>query len=169
VLILTLRGITEDRSPLRASALTFYSLLSIVPVVAMVFGIAKGFGFEDRLEQVLLGTLEGQEEIVIKIVGFAHAVLENVKGGLVAGIGLLILFYTVIMILSNIENAFNDIWGIKTPRSLGRKITDYLSLMLIGPILFILSSTLTVFITSGVKQVVEKISIHQDTVEFLLV
>ncbi|MBU2498594.1 MAG: YihY family inner membrane protein [Proteobacteria bacterium] len=159
VLILTLRGITEDRSPLRASALTFYSLLSIVPVVAMVFGIAKGFGFEESLEQVLLRTLEGQEEIVIRIVGFAHAVLENVKGGLVAGIGLLVLFYTVIMILSNIENAFNDIWGIKTPRSLGRKITDYLSLMLIGPILFILSSTLTVFITSGLKQVVEKIAI----------
>ena len=159
VLILTLRGITEDRSPLRASALTFYSLLSIVPVVAMVFGIAKGFGFEESLEQVLLRTLEGQEEIVIRIVGFAHAVLENVKGGLVAGIGLLVLFYTVIMILSNIENAFNDIWGIKTPRSLGRKITDYLSLMLIGPILFILSSTLTVFITSSLKQVVEKITI----------
>ena len=159
VVMLTLRGITEDRSPLRASALTFYSLLSIVPVVAMVFGIAKGFGFEKALEKVLLRTLEGQEEIVIKIVGFAHAVLENVKGGLVAGIGLLVLFYAVIMILSNIENAFNDIWGIKTPRSLGRKITDYLSLMLIGPILFILSSTLTVFITSSLKQVVEKITI----------
>lgn len=159
VVILTVRGITEDRSPLRASALTFYSLLSIVPVVAMVFGIAKGFGFEESLEQVLLRTLEGQEEVVIKVVGFAHALLENVKGGLVAGIGLLVLFYSVIMILSNIENAFNDIWGIKTPRSLGRKITDYLSLMLIGPILFILSSTLTVFITSGVKQVVEKVAI----------
>jgi membrane protein len=159
VVILTFRGISEDRSPLRASALTFYSLLSIVPVAALVFGIAKGFGFEKALEKGLLKNLEGQEEVVNWILQFAHALLENVRGGLVAGIGIVILFYTIIKILSHIENAFNDIWGIKKPRSLGRKITDYLSVMLIGPVLLILSSTLTVFITSGVKQVIERISI----------
>ncbi len=159
ILILTIRGIVEDRWHLRASALTYYSLLSIVPVLAMIFGIAKGFGFEKSLEKLLYENLEAQEQIIGQVVDFAHALLQNVKGGLVAGIGLLILFYTIIKILSQIESAFNDIWGIKSARSLGRKITDYLSLMLISPFLFFVSSTITVVINSGAKLIIEKISL----------
>ncbi|MDB4444563.1 YihY/virulence factor BrkB family protein [bacterium] len=159
ILILTLRGITEDRCQLRASALTFYSLLSVVPVLAMGFGIAKGFGFEKTLEKMLFENFQGQEQIVTQFVNFAHALLENVKGGLVAGIGLLILFFTIIKILSHIESAFNDIWGIKRPRSLGRKITDYLSLILIAPILFALSSAVSVVINSGAHLIVQRIAL----------
>ncbi len=159
ILILTIRGIVEDRWHLRASALTYYSLLSIVPVLAMIFGIAKGFGFEKSLEKLLYENLESQEQIIGQVVDFAHTLLQNVKGGLVAGIGLLILFYTIIKILSQIESAFNDIWGIKGARSLGRKITDYLSLMLISPFLFFISSTITVVINSGAKLIIEKISL----------
>ena len=159
VMILSVRGVSSERVALRASALTFYSLLSIVPVAAMVFGIAKGFGFESALEKLLLSGLEGQEEVVRKIVDFAHALLEDVKGGFIAGLGLLILFYTIIKILSLIENALNEIWGIKKPRSLSRKITDYLSVMLIGPVLFFMSSTLTVFISSSVQQIIEGTSV----------
>jgi membrane protein len=159
VIVISIRGVSSERVALRASALTFYSLLSVVPVAAMVFGIAKGFGFENALEKLLLTSLEGQEEIVKKIVDFAHALLEDVKGGFIAGLGLLILFYTIIKILSNIENALNDIWGIKKPRSLSRKITDYLSVMLMGPVLFFMSSTLTVFISGSVRQIVEGTSV----------
>jgi membrane protein len=158
IAVLSIRGVFEDRAPLRASALTFFSLLSIVPVVAMIFGIAKGFGFENNLEQILMENMGGQEAVVDRIVAFAHALLENVKGGLVAGVGLVFLLYTIIKILSQIESAFNDIWGIKKGRSLGRKVTDYLSLMFIAPILFIISSSATVFITSGVKLALEKVT-----------
>jgi membrane protein len=161
ILILSIRGITQDRGALRASALTFYSMLSVVPVLAMVFGIAKGFGFEKSLEKTILKAVEGQEEVALRIIGFAKALLENVKGGLVAGIGLLILFYTIIMILSHIESAFNDIWGIKKGRSLGRKISDYLSMILVGTFFFIMSSSLTVFVTSGVTLALEKITVLQ--------
>jgi membrane protein len=159
VIVISVRGISSERVALRASALTFYSLLSVVPVAAMVFGIAKGFGFENALQKLLMDSLEGQQEIVGRIVDFAHALLENVKGGFIAGLGLLILFYTIIKILSNIEKALNDIWGIKKPRSLSRKITDYLSVMLIGPVLFFMSSTLTVFISSSVQRMVEETSV----------
>jgi membrane protein len=158
IVILSVRGMMRDRAPLRASALTFYSLLSIVPVAAMIFGIAKGFGFERNLQKVLMKSLEGQEQVVERILGFANALLATVKGGFVAGVGLIILFYTIIKILSNIENAFNDIWGIKKARSVGRKVTDYLSIMLIGPILFVLSSTMTVLVSGGIMKVVERIA-----------
>jgi len=159
IALLTFRGLAEDRCQLRASSLTFYSLLSVVPVLAMIFGIAKGFGFEKNLREILLERLTGQEEIALRIIDFSHALLDNVKGGLVAGIGILVLFYTIIKILSHIENAFNDIWGIKKARSLGRKITDYLSMILICPVLFLMSSGATIVIASGVRQVTEKISL----------
>ncbi len=159
IVLLTFRGLAEDRCQLRASSLTFYSLLSVVPVLAMIFGIAKGFGFEKNLREILLERLAGQEEVALRIIDFSHALLDNVKGGLVAGIGVVVLFYTIIKILSHIESAFNDIWGVKKPRTLGRKITDYLSMMLICPVLFLMSSAATVVIASGVRFVMERITL----------
>lgn len=159
IIVLSLRGFTENRSQLRASSLTFYSLLSIVPVVAMVFGIAKGFGFERALEKQLIAKLSGQEEVITRVIGFARALLENTKGGLIAGIGVLLLFWSIIKVLGSIESSFNEIWGVKKPRSFGRKISDYLSLMLICPVLFVLSSATTVVIASQAKLIVSKITL----------
>jgi membrane protein len=156
VVILSIRGIAKDRITLQASALTFFSLLSIVPVLAMAFGIAKGFGVEKGLETMLLNALEGQEQVALRVMQFARGLLASVKGGLVAGAGLLILFYTVIKILSHIEKAFNDIWGINKGRSVGRQITDYLSVLLIGTVLFIMASSVTVLITGGITLALKK-------------
>jgi len=156
VIMLAWRGFDEDKCQLRASALTFYSLLSMVPVVAMAFGIAKGFGFENLLQKLLLERLQGQEEVVTQIIGFANKFLENSRGGLIAGIGVAVLFWTVIKVLGNIEASFNDIWGIKKARSLMRKFSDYLSIMLICPILMIVSSSATIFIASQVRLIVER-------------
>jgi membrane protein len=159
IIILSLRGFTENRSQLRASSLTFYSLLSIVPVVAMIFGIAKGFGFERTLEKQLIAKLAGQEEVITRVIGFARALLENTKGGLVAGVGVLILFWSIIKVLGSIENSFNEIWGVKKPRSFGRKISDYLSIMLICPVLFVLSSATTVVIAGQARLIISKVAL----------
>ena len=159
VLILSIRGFDEDKCQLRASALTFYSLISIVPVAAMAFGIAKGFGFAKILETQLRQKLAGHEEVFNKIVQFSDSLLENTKGGLIAGIGLIVLFWAVIKVLGQIEEAFNDIWGIKEKRSFGRKLGDYLSIMLIYPVLIILASSVTVFVTTQVTLILEKIAI----------
>ena len=88
ILLLATRGFGKDQCLLRASALTFYSILSIVPVVAMAFGIAKGFGFQKILEKQLLEKFSGQEEVMIRVVDFAHSLLENTKGGMIVGIGI---------------------------------------------------------------------------------
>jgi len=159
IFVLSKRGFDEDKCALQASALTYYTLMSIVPIVAMAFGIAKGFGFENVLEKILYEKMAGQEEVVWRIVTFARTFLENTKGGLIAGIGVALLFWTVIKVLGNIEKAFNEIWGIKKPRSFGRKFSDYLSVMLICPILLIMSSSMTVLITSQVGVIMEKIAI----------
>ncbi|MBS1256973.1 MAG: hypothetical protein MAG551_00008 [Candidatus Scalindua arabica] len=156
VVLLALRGFYEDKCSLRASALTFYSLLSIVPVVALIFGIAKGFGSDKSLEKQLLEKFPGQEEVLMQVMGFARSLLEQTKGGIVEGIGLAVLFWIVIKLLSNIEHSFNDIWGIKKPRSTARKITDYISIMLICPVLVIVSSGLTVFIITQITLITER-------------
>ncbi|MDI6741449.1 MAG: YihY/virulence factor BrkB family protein [Smithella sp.] len=159
VLLLSIRGFDEDKCYLRASALTFYSLISVVPVVAMAFGIAKGFGFEKLLEEQLRSKLAGHEEIIANVIQFSHSLLENTRGGLIAGIGLVVLLWAVVKVLRQIEISFNDIWGIKEQRTVGRMFGDYLSLMLVCPFLLILSGGVTVFITTQIHFVVEKFSV----------
>ena len=159
ICILSVRGLIEDKCPLRASALTLYTTLSVVPVCAMLFGIAKGFGFQKGLQGQLLERLEGQGEVAAHIINYSNALLENTKGGMMAGIGILILLWAVVKILGNIERSFNDIWGIKKGRGFWRKITDYLSIMLIAPVLFIMSSSVTVLMTSRAEMLIQKISL----------
>ena len=158
IVILAFRGFDEDKCSLRASALTFYSLLSIVPTVAMIFGVAKGFALEKRVQRELLEKFQGQEEVITKVTEFANSMLEQTKGGLIAGIGVAVLFYLIIKLLGNIENSFNDIWGVTHARSLGRKLSDYLSMMLICPVLLVMSSSITVFITTQVTLITHKIA-----------
>ncbi len=159
IAILALRGFNEDKCSLRSSALTFYTLLSIVPIFAMAFGIAKGFGFEKILERHILEKFPTQNDVIINIINFANTMLENTKGGLIAGIGVVVLFWSVIKVLTNIEESFNDIWGIKKLRDIGRRLSDYLSIMLICPIFLILSSGLTVFVKTQAVAITEKISL----------
>ncbi len=159
VLILSVKGFHEDKCQLRASALTFYTLISIVPVAAMAFGIAKGFGLEKVLETQLRSKLTGQEEIVASIIKFSHSLLEKTQGGLVAGVGLIILVWAVFKLLGQIESSLNDVWKIKEKRSISRMFGDYLALMIICPVLLILSSSTTVFITTQVNVILEKFTI----------
>jgi len=159
ILIVALRGLAEDKIQLRASALTFNTLLSIVPLAAVIFGIAKGFGFEKALERYLLENLQLHGEIIARIIAFSRALLETAKGSVIAGIGFAFLFWTVIRVLSNIERSFNDIWAVTKSRSYMRKVSDYLSLILIGPFLLLMSSTMTVIIASQVRLVINKVAL----------
>ncbi|GAG11757.1 unnamed protein product, partial [marine sediment metagenome] len=159
IIILAFRGYDEDRCLLRASSLTFYTLLSIVPVAAMFFGIAKGFGFAKRLEKELFEKFPGQEEILSQVINFANSLLEQTQGGLIAGIGMLVLFWSVLKVLGHIEMALNHIWEIKEQRSWGRKFGDYLAIMLISPVLVLMSGSATVFITTQVEHITQKVAL----------
>lgn len=148
---LALQGFTKDRVGIRASALTYYSLLSIVPIAAMVFGIAKGFGFEKRLELELKDALAGQDAVYEWLLTFVERYLSNIQGGLIAGIGLVVLIWSVMKLLSNIEASFNDIWQIKKSRMISRKLSDYISLVVIAPILVFVSSSATIFLSKQIE------------------
>jgi membrane protein len=158
ICLLAIRRFNGDKCDLRASALTFYSLLSVVPVVAMAFAVAKGFGVEKTLGEQLVSKLQGHEEVAEKIIGFAQSLLENTKGGALAGVGIVVLLWTIIKVLGNIETSFNDIWGVKTSRPLGRKFADYISVMMVCPILLITAGSLTVLLTTKLTVMLERLS-----------
>jgi len=160
VILLSFRRFTEDRIQLRASALTYYTLMAIVPVLAMIFGIAQGFGFEKELQQWLTEKFNNEEEAVLEwIIKFANTRLSNVKGGLIAGVSLVMLFYSVMNVLGNIESSFNDIWQIKKSRSYIRKFTDYFSLMLIAPVFIFVAGSGNVFLATQLDSITGSINI----------
>lgn len=152
VLMDTARGFIDDDCYAKASALTFYSLLSIVPVLAVLFGIAKGFGFEKALEFELNQQFSEHGEFVEKLIEYAYAWLQTVKGGLIAGIGTITLLWTVFGLLSSIESVLNAIWKTRNARTYGRKISDYLAAMLIAPLFLVTSSSINVFISTQITQ-----------------
>jgi membrane protein len=171
IILMAVKGFRMNRIQLRASALTYYTTLSVVPIVAMVFGIAKGFGFQSRLEAEIrenLAAREEMQEVLEYIIDFAQNMLSNVNGGFIAGVGVVLLFWSVMSVLGNIERAFNSIWRIKKSRTFFRKFSDYLSMMLIAPVLFFVSSTVTVFISESVSQSVSFIQVLGPLVKFLV-
>lgn len=150
IILASARGFNEDDCALKASALTFYSLLSIVPVFAVAFGIAKGFGFQERLESEIQQRFFEQKELTQKLIDFSYKTLENTQSGLIAGIGLIVLFWTVIKLFGNIESSFNSIWKVKKARSFARSFSDYLAMILFCPIFFFASSSLSVFVLTQI-------------------
>jgi membrane protein len=159
VFLVSFRRFNEDRVQLRASSLTYYSLLALVPILAMGFGIAKGFGFDKDLEQKLVDNFMGQEEVLNWIIGFAHNMLNNTKGGIIAGVGLAVLFWSVMKMMGNIERSFNDIWEIKKSRSYVRRFTDYLAIMLIAPVFIILAGSGSVYIATQLNNISSSIEV----------
>ena len=159
VVLYAFKGFNEDRCQLSAAALTFLTLFSIVPLFAMAFGIAKGFGLEKLLVDQLHEHAQGQEEVINYIIGFSQRMLESTSGGLIAGIGVLILFFTVIRLLGNIEISLNGIWGVQEHRTWVRKFSDYLAIIVICPVLMILVSSMNVYIASEITTITEKIEL----------
>ncbi len=161
IVLLAIQSFNKDLCSLRASALTLYSLLSIVPVIALLFGVAKGFGFEKLLKQRLLEQSAEQDAVMLQVIDFAEKMLQNTQGGVVAGIGVIILFWTVIKVIGNIEESFNAIWKIPKNRPLARKLSDYLSMMMLAPVLLVASGSLTVFIKTQVTGLIAFIQLPE--------
>jgi membrane protein len=151
IMVLAGRGFLNDKVQLRASALTFYTLLSIIPIVAIALAIAKGFGLDQNLESTITKAKEFQSysEVLTPLLERARITVQETSGGYIAGVGVIILFWSVISLLGQIESSFNHIWQIKSSRPWYRKFTDYLTIMLIAPFLLVLSSSISLFINSN--------------------
>lgn len=151
LLNVALREFTEGQFTLRAMSLVYTTLLSIVPVLAISFSVLKAFGVHNELAEPLLlkflSPLGAKgEEITRQIIGF----VENMKVGLLGSLGLSMLIFTVVSVIRKIESSFNSIWRIKKTRSLARRFSDYISVIIIGPVLIFSALGLTASFMSNV-------------------
>lgn len=135
----------------RAVALTYYTLFAIVPVAALLFGIAKGFNLDDKLRISLSSRFAHHEEIMENVYHFADTTLKNASGGVVAGVGVIALLWTVFSLAGNIENALNSAWGLSVRRNLLRRFSDYISVMLVTPIVLVIVTSADMVLHQSVQ------------------
>ena len=148
VIILAVRFFTTKRVLTQASALTYSTLLAIVPILAVVFAIARGFGYSKYIELWFRDAFASQPQVADVIIGFVNSYLVHTKSGIFLGVGLVFMLYTVLMLVNNIEQTFNEIWQVKHQRSIFRTFTDYLAMFLLFPILIVVSSGLSIFLAT---------------------
>ena len=144
--VITWECVRKNRILNYASALTYSSMLAAVPVLAIIFAIARGFGFDAIIENKLRRSLEANPDIVDTILYFVDSYLQNTKGGVFIGIGLIFLLYTLLSLTANIEEAFNTIWYVKRSRSIYRQIIDYFGVFLLLPFVVVIISGLGIFL-----------------------
>lgn len=128
-----------------ASALTYNTTLAVVPVLAIIFAIARGFGFDNLIEKRIRVALDSfSPEVTETVLNFVDSYLQHTKSGVFLGVGILLLFYTLVNLTMNIETAFNTVWQVTNTRNIYRRITDYISVFFLLPILMIITNGLNV-------------------------
>ena len=154
VVVLTIRRFIQNRCTLKASALTFYTLFSIVPILALLFGIAKGLGLAQILDEKIHDFASDYPAVAEKIILFSDSMLQSAKGGVVAGVGVLLLIWSAVKLLGNIESNMNEIWGVRRGRSLVRKVTDYIAILIICPVLLLAAGSSVVFAAAQLDKII---------------
>lgn len=147
-IVLAVRGFSEDRLMVKASALTYYTLFAIVPIIALVMAIARGFGMQDMIVRSLSDQVSEHAGVMMNVLEFVNRYLEHAKGGVFVGIGVVMLVWSVMSGFRHVETIFNDIWNVKKNRSISSQLSTYLSLMFVLPILVVASSGLSMFLVS---------------------
>lgn len=152
IVILATRGFINERLNVKASALTYSILFAVVPMFALIIAIGRGFGVEELIKKALQDSFVAQADMLPTVMEMVSRYLETTQGGLFIGIGLAILIISVMNFFIQVEMAFNSIWQVKKPRSVINQFTMYFSAMLIIPILIVLSSGLSIYISTELSK-----------------
>jgi membrane protein len=164
IYILAFKGFFEDRVAVRASSLTYFTMLSIIPVFVLGLVIAQSFGFEDRMNAFIEHSFQGQDQVGNWVNELVTTALDKSTGRLVTGIGVIVLFWSIVQVLNNIELSFNDIWQVKKARTPMRKFTDYLAMMIIAPFAIAIAGSFTV----KLQATAEEIGLLKDVIQLFM-
>ncbi len=152
-IVLSIRGYAEDELNTRSKALTYSMVFSVVPILAMVLAVAKGFGFEQVIEEQLHRiTILEQTNAIPDIMGFVERYLATTQDGLFLGVGLVVLLWAVYSFFNNIELSFNRIWNVKKSRNYIRQFSIYITVLIMIPVLVVVTSGFNIFVHSTVAQ-----------------
>lgn len=147
-LVITIKEFNENDINMRANSLTYSMMFAIVPILALIIAIARGFGFEGVIEDWLNGSFLATYDIVPTIMGFVNRYLETAQGGAFLGIGIVILLWAVYSFFRNVESSMNHIWEVEKSRSIVRQFANYLTILIMVPIVVVLSAGLSIFLNS---------------------
>lgn len=145
---LTAQSFMNRDLQIKSMAITYQTIFAMVPALAMLLAISKGFGFQEMVQNELYTYFPSQSKALGAALGFVDSYLAEASSGILVGVGLVILLWTLISLLSNIEDAFNNIWDLKSNRNIIQKVRDYIAIFLLIPILMILSSGISLFMSS---------------------
>lgn len=148
ILAMTVRFFTAERVMAKAAALTYSTLLAIVPILAVVFAVARGFGYSKYIEVWFRDLLSSQPQAAEAIIGWVNSYLIHTKSGIFLGIGLIFMLYTVLMLVNNVEATFNEIWQVSNSRSLYRSFTNYLAAFFLCPIFIVVTTGCSLVLTT---------------------
>jgi membrane protein len=148
IIHLVYRGFIENECPLHASALTYSSLMAIVPILALALALLRGLDAADRLEMKILESVTAMPAQFQEMINHILVYVRNTNFTTLGGVGLALLIWLVIDVLGCVEMSFNRVWGVAAPRSLLRKISDYLSILMVVPVLIITATTINATLTS---------------------
>lgn len=147
-IILVGRGFKDQVLVVRANSLSFALLFAFIPMMALIYAIARGFGFEEVLKEIISGSFLAEANIAPVLLEWIERYLETAREGLFLGIGLIVLIWAVYAFFNMLENSFNSIWNVKKTRSFGRRLTNYVMTLLLVPILVVVTSGISIFLNS---------------------
>ncbi len=148
----------NDQLAYMSIALTYYTLFSIVPLLALIFGITRGFQLNFPLLEMLTERFPAHQEFFVRVCELAQNTLKEASSGLVAGIGVIALLWTVVWLINNIEKAFNVVWGLPSSRNIFRKFSSYISLILFTPVMMVAVNTIGVMARDHLNEVSHEVS-----------
>lgn len=162
-IVLVVRGFVNKDLNTRANALTYSLLFAIVPILAMILAVAKGFGMEEIIEQQLNKSFMGETNMVEHVMSFVERYLSTAQGGVFVGVGLLVLLWAVYSFFRTVEQSFNNIWNVQQSRSILRQLTTYIAVLFLIPVLIIVSSGLSIFFNTATETfpLLEHVRQHQ--------
>lgn len=155
----SITGFMEDKGFDKASTLTFYTLLAIVPLLAIGFGIAQQLGIEEKFTEQVKTQLSSQPQVAEKLIQFGHSALNNTRGGIIATFGLIMLFYTVLRTIGNTETFFDEIWQTKQTRTFWEEIKSYTPIIILFPLFIVGSNSVLIFMSAKVLAGLKSIKI----------
>ncbi len=151
---LTIQSFLNRDLQIKSMAITYQTIFAMVPALALLLAISKGFGFQEIVQNELYTYFPSQSKALGAALGFVDSYLAEASSGILVGVGLIVLLWTLISLLSNIEDAFNNIWDIRSNRNIIQKVRDYIAIFLLIPVLMILSSGISIFMSSTILAVV---------------
>ena len=152
---LSVRAFTNRNLQSQAMALTYTTVLAVVPALALLVAIARGFGLQELIMDELYQFFPSQHKAIQTSMTFVDHYLTQSTQGIFVGVGIIVLLWTLISLLSTIDTTFNRIWGIKQTRSMFQQFIDYIALCLIVPLLMMCSAGVTIFISTAVQSTLD--------------